>query len=133
LQDCQAGDSVEVADIVRSDRVVEFQRAGSDDEIAERKIDALGGFLTADPSDDLRRGRGNWMDWNSGLQFVEEGASAVADVGRGGTIDAVADLGDGDRAQHDRDFTDCLQYAFDGLSWCEFPALGGDQDTGVED
>jgi hypothetical protein len=33
------------------------------------------------------------MNGNSGLQFVEEGTAAVAELGRVGTVDPVTDFG----------------------------------------
>jgi hypothetical protein len=43
------------------------------------------------------------MDWNRGFQLVEKGSPPVADLGRSGAIDPVADLRDGKRAEDDMD------------------------------
>src|ERR1039458_4719502 len=57
----QARYPVEVAQVARPNRIAEFKRGRSDDEIAKRKIDPLGRLLAANPSDDLSRHFGYWM------------------------------------------------------------------------
>jgi hypothetical protein len=47
-------DSGKIAGIAGSYPVAEFQRARSDDEIAQRKTDPLSGLLTAETGYDLR-------------------------------------------------------------------------------
>jgi hypothetical protein len=110
----------------------QFQRASTDDEIPQRKVDAASRLLSADPSYDFRRRLGNRMDRHRGFQFVEECPPPVADLRRVGAIDAVPDLGDRERAKNNWDFARRLSYRLDGLFGSEFPALCGDQNTGVK-
>ena len=60
-------------------------------------------------------------------------APPLADLGHIGAIDPVADLSEGERAENDRKFADCLLNGFDGLIWCEVPTFSRDQDAGVGD
>jgi hypothetical protein len=72
------------------------------------------------------------MFGNGGFQFVEEGAAAVAEPGRVGAIDPVTDFGNGHRAEHDGNFSNYFLDTLDSLIWPQIPALGGNQDTGVQ-
>jgi hypothetical protein len=68
----------------------------------------------------------------TGLQFVEEGAAAIAEFRCVGTIDPVTDFSNGHRAEHDGNFSNHLLDTLDSLIWPQIPALGGNQDTGVQ-
>ena len=71
-QDSKARDAAKVPHILRSYRVAEFQGTRSDDEIAQRKINPLGGLLAADPGDNLRGRPRHRMHPRFGLQLVQK-------------------------------------------------------------
>jgi hypothetical protein len=51
----------------RSDRIGEFQSAGTDNQIDKRQVDAFSRLLSADAGDDFRCGLGDRMDGNVSL------------------------------------------------------------------
>src|ERR1039458_8237276 len=55
------------------------------------------------------------MNRHGGLQFVEEGAAAVAKLWRIRAVDPVTDFRDADRAQDDRNLSNRLLHVLDGL------------------
>src|ERR1035441_9414967 len=63
---------------------------------------------------------------------VEKGAAAVAEPGRVGAVDPMTDFGNGHRAEHDGNFSNYFLDTLDSLIWPQIPALGGNQDTGVQ-
>ena len=67
----QARDALKVAEVPRAHRVAEFQRASSDQKIPERKSNAFGGLLPAEPGNDLRRNFRNRMDRDRGFNLVK--------------------------------------------------------------
>src|SRR5450759_620781 len=66
------------------------------------------------------------------LHFYVAHPPTAAHLFSGGTVDAVTDLRDGERAQHDGDLPHVVLYAFDGLGRRELATLGGDQHAGGE-
>src|ERR1017187_7428647 len=72
------------------------------------------------------------MNGNGDLERVEKGATAVAELGRIGAVDPVTDFGNGHGAEHDGNFSNHLLDTLDSLIWPQIPALGGNQDTGVQ-
>ena len=72
------------------------------------------------------------MNGNGGLQFLEEGTAAVAELGRVGAVDPVTDFGNGHHAEHDGNFSNHFLNTLDSLIWAQIPTLGGNQDTGVQ-
>jgi len=67
------------------------------------------------------------------LQFVDEGATTIADFRFAGASDTMHEFGNGDGRHHDFDLTEALLNAreefFDSLMF----ALGLDNDAGIED
>ena len=57
----------------------------------------------------------------------------LADLGRIGAINTVADFSDSERAENDRNFADGLFNSFDGLIRCQIPTLSRDQGAGIKD
>ena len=106
--------------------------ASPDNEISKREIITTSRLFPADPGHDFRRYFRYRMDRYRGFQFIEKRSPPVADLRRGCSIDAVADLGDGQGAENDRDFANRLPHHLGGLFRSEFPPLGGDQNAGVE-
>ena len=87
--DLQTGNSVEVTDIVGSDRVAEFQSARTDDQIRKRQIDSLSRLFSTDASDDFRCGLGDRMDGNVRLQLIDKLSAPLAAFGCVGPVDTV--------------------------------------------
>ena len=128
----QARDASKIPQVVGPNRVAQFQSAGSDKEIRQRQNDPLGGLFSANAGDDLSSGFGYRMNGNGGLQFIEEGTAAVAELRRVGTVDPMTDFGNRHRAEHDGNFSNYFLNTLDSLIWPQIPALGGNQDTGVQ-
>ncbi len=133
LRHMQARDAAKIPQVVGPNRIAQFQGAGSDEEIRQRQSDPPGGLFSANAGDDLSSGFGYRMNGDGGLQFVEEGTAAVAELGRVGTVDPVTDFGNGHRTEHDGNFSNHFLDTLDSLIWPQIPALGGNQDTGVQD
>ena len=104
VNEIQARDAAEIADVACSNGVAEFERAGSDDEIGHWNRDPVCGLLRADPGDDFGGRFGDGMDGNRGFQLVKEQSATLAHLRRVSPIDPVADLGDSHRRQHDWEF-----------------------------
>jgi hypothetical protein len=60
------------------------------------------------------------------FQLIEERAPPVANILRGGAVDAMTDLRDCERAENDRDLPHAASDALDRLRRREPAALGGD-------
>jgi hypothetical protein len=58
LRHTQARDAAKITQVVGSNRVAQFQGAGSDKEIRQRQNDPLAGLFSANASDDLSSGFG---------------------------------------------------------------------------
>ena len=132
LRHMQARDAAKIPQVVGPNRIAQFQGAGSDEEIRQRQNDPLAGLFSANASDDLSRGFSYRMNGNGDLERVEKGATAVAELGRIGAVDPVTDFGNGHGAEHDGNFSNHLLDTLDSLIWPQIPALGGNQDTGVQ-
>ena len=102
------------------------------EEMALSLRNPLGGLFSANAGDDLSSGFGYRMNGNGGLQFVEEGAAAVAKLWRIRAVDPVTDFRDADRAQDDRNLSNRLLHVLDGLGRREIPPFGSDQHAGIE-
>src|SRR5260221_13435089 len=90
-------------------------------------------LLTTNSGDNLRRVLGNGVDRDRSFQLVQEAAPAVAKLGRFGSINPIADFGDGHRGQNNLRFSDSVLYILDGFPRGHLAALGGHKLAGNED
>ena len=63
----QTGNAFKVAHVTGADSVTKFQRTGTDQEISQRKIDAVGSLFTTNAGDDFRRRFSERIDGNGRL------------------------------------------------------------------
>jgi hypothetical protein len=68
----QAGDQLEVSDVVRGHRITELNCASSDDQIGQGKDYSFGCQFAADPSHDFSSGFGHRVDGDVRLQLIQE-------------------------------------------------------------
>jgi hypothetical protein len=132
VDDGQTRNTIKVADVAGTNRVAQFQGASPDNEVGQREIDPFRSLPGAYPGNDLRSGLSDGMNGYVRHQLIEKLAALPGSFRRLSPIDAVSEFRHRQRADHDGDiadgFADCPDYLGSGHP----AALGGDQDTGVD-
>src|SRR5471030_2597286 len=132
LNDAQAGDQLEVADVCRSHSVSKLHCARSYQQIRKRNADTLGLALAVDLSGtngDRDRDR---LDGNTGQQLVKETLPPLAALGCVGASNAVREFEHRHHGNSDLFVTSFQRHGFEQLPGVLALAFGGDGRRRVE-
>jgi hypothetical protein len=102
LPHIQTGYQSKVTNVMLCNGIFQLNRAAPDDQIREWHRYPFYRLLATNAGDDLRRNSGNRMNRDMLFQFVQKPAAVLRFRFRACVIDSVAQLGDSQSADHDR-------------------------------
>lgn len=133
LHDRQAGYALEVAEIGRAYVVAEFEGGHADEQIGKSNSHSSRLILAIDFSRAEGQGHGDRMNGHCRLQLFDELLPLCFSLGRIRPGRSVGQFDQGNHADGDFCFRDCLREGGEHLPGVLAPPLGGNEHAGVED
>ena len=121
-----------MANVVCRKGMSEFQRASPNDQVGEWHGYPFYRLLATNACDDLGSGPGDRMNRDMLFQFVQKPAAVLRLRLRAGVVDAMAQFGDGQSADNNRNITGGVPEIPNHVGRSEFPALGRNQNARID-